>query len=393
MKKICAALAITLALATPAFSADLGEFTIDGEVKTGVLWEKNEKVGKDVETKISLNNKDDAGNGEGRVRLNLGYVNGNVGIKARINWENWNTDAPVWPYFFGYINSFNDQLTVSLGKLGASPWGTGGPEEWKELELGGRGGMRVEYKPDIAAVPWLKGLNAGFVLNWFNNAMDQGNTREATLADILRESVIGVSYDHPWFLVRFAYRLDSDWDSRNNGIAKQPGEIDGDDLIFRAEERYLQTLLPGMQIWALGVYEGVGVNVNYNFRYYRNWLFAQYAPELFTAQIRLGYIVSGITKDEDRSILSFKPSFYFNFFDNLLSVGASFLYENDFGKRIYDGAPYTKLEVEPQLRLNFNNGWIAFVYNFRQEYIAKTPLADPPIERFQYINLRFGMVF
>jgi len=401
-KKYCALAIMLIALAAFVYAQEeeaAGEkvFTLDGEVKTGIFWEKNERIGQDTETRVTLHNHDDSGNGEGRIRLNFAYSHDNVGIKGRIQWDDWGStfQAPLWPYLFGYFNAFDDQLTVSMGKLGASPWGTGGPEEWKELELGSRGGMRVEYKPDIAAVPLLKGLNVGFVLNWFNNALDQGNSREATLADILRESVFGVAYEHDWFLVRFAYRLDSDWDTRNGGIAKQPGEIDGDDFIFRVEERYLKNLLPGMQVWALGIYEGVGVNVNYNFRYYKNWIFAQYAPDLFTAQLRMGLITSGITKDENRNRISLKPSFYLNLLDKMLFVGAAFMYENDFGKRLNDEAPYTTIEIEPKVQFNVKNGWVAFVYNYKQEYSTKEAklLRDPPVNRFQYINIRFGMTY
>jgi len=386
MKKAVIAL-LLVSLALGASAADLGEFSLDGEVKSGFLWEKNEKIAKDPETKVSLNNQDDAGTGQGRIRINFGYVNGNVGIKARLQWDDWqNTQkAPEWPYLFGYINSFGDQLTISMGKLGGSSWGTGGPEKWKELEAMSAGGVRVEYKPDIAAVPWLTGLNVGFVLNWYDGSLDRGAGREVSLLDLLRESVIGVSYEHKYFLARFAYRLDSEIDQRPGSFASGR---EGDDLIYRIEERYLQTLLPGFQIWALGVYEGVGAEFKECIKF-ENWLFVQYAPELFTAQVRLGYDVV-----ETRSLLHVKPSFYLNLFDNFLNVGASFYYVNDFGAdRVNKDAPYTEILLEPLVKLNFKNAYVAFAYRYRQTYLAKTRWADPPIEQFQTMNLRFGMVF
>lgn len=380
MKRFIIALFI-IALSVPAFS---GDWAISGEAKTGFLWEKTEKVGKDPEEKVRLGNLDDAGNDQGRFRLNLEYAEGNVGFKMRIEYDTWGDSTPSkWPfsYAFGYINSFEDQLTFSIGRLGSSAWGTGGPEKWKELEvMNSGGGVRVEYKPY-----YIPGLNIGFVLNWFNGSMDRGLSRNPTMLDLLQESVLGVSYVNDYFLVRFAYRLDDELDQRPGSFASGR---EGDDLIYRVEEKILDNYVKGLKVWALGVYEGVGADSDDCIRF-ENWLFAEYAPQWFTAQIRFGYDVV-----ETRSILHLKPSYYQHLFNRFLTIGASFLWKQDFGEyKVYPGSPYYVIEVEPKIQLNFQNAYVAFVYILNREYIQKTPLADPPIDQTQKMNLRFGMWF
>lgn len=380
VKKVIIAIVLTV-LTFPAFC---GEWEISGEAKTGFIWEKKEKVGTDPEEKVRLGNLDDAGDDQGRFRLNLGYKEGNVGFKMRIEYDKWGEKAPSkwpWSYAFGYVNSFEDQLTFSIGRLGASPWSTGGPEKWKELEvMNNGGGVRVEYKPY-----YVPGLNIGFVLNWFNGDMDQGTSRSPTMLDLLQESVLGIAYVNDYFLVRFAYRLDNDLDKRGNtGVTV--GE--GDDLIYRVEENVLANYIPNFKIWALGVYEGVGAK-NEECVHFENWLFTEYAPEWFTAQIRFGYDVVA-----SRSILHLKPSFYLHLINRFLTLGASFLWAQDFGdSKVYPGSPYWKMEIEPKIQFNFQNAYIAFVYIMNREYIHETPLADPPINRTQTMNLRFGMWF
>ena len=388
MKRIITSLLFAV-FAMPVFAQDLGQFTFDGFVRTGFIWEKKEKINQNAETKVRLGTLGDAGSGQGRIRMNFGYTNKNAGIKGRLQWDNWQSEqkAPQWPYLFGYINAFEDQFTLSVGKLGASPWGTGGPEKWKELESisegSGGGGVRVEYKP--AFVP---GLNVGLVLNWYNGSLDRGTGRDVTLLDLLQESVFGLAYEHDYFLVHFEYRLDSEIDQRGGSTIQESGVKEGDDLIFRLEERILKNYVPGLQIWALGVYEGVGAEVK-DFIRFDNWLFAQYEQDWGTAQIRLGYDVVAT-----RSILHFKPSYYHNFFDKLITVGVFFYIANDFGEgRINKDAPYTEMQIEPKLQINFLNAYVAFTYNFKQTYAQPQKNIPNPIERFQTMNLRFGMTF
>ncbi|MDR2702324.1 MAG: hypothetical protein LBB72_07830 [Spirochaetaceae bacterium] len=375
---------LSAALSVGAFAQEL---KISGEAKSGILWQQTQKEATDPEANVTLGNKDDAGGGRGRVRINLDYDNGNnFGMRARINWENWSDTQPQWSYAFGYGDFFDNQMTVSVGKLGASPWGTGGPEMWKELEAASGGGMRTEWKP--AFIP---GLNAGFVLSYFNQDRDQGwdANKPLSLLNILRESVVGISYAHDLFLVRFAYRFDDAFDATQEN--KNRGGLGEDELIYRVEERVLKNYLPGFQIWALGYWFGVTSEYP-EMKLFQNWLFVQYAPEQFTAQVRFGYDYI-----ESRSDFYVKPSFYWNLFEKLLSIGTSFTYCQDFGiGKVYEGSPYRYLEVEPKIQLNFTSSYIAFVYYFKQEYVGRwTGLPDSslPLQQTQWMNLRFCIYF
>jgi len=386
MKRITASLVFIFA--AMAAYAQLGDFTFDGFVRTGFIWRKSETIGKDPKTEVSLGNLDDAGGGQGRIRMNFSYTINNVGLKGRLQWDNWQNSqkAPEWPYLFAYINSFEEQLVISAGKLGSSPWGTGGPEKWKELESmsegSGGGGVRFEYKP-----MFLPGLNAGIVLNWYDGSLDRGIGRDVTLLDVLQETVLGVAYENDFFLVHFEYRLDSEIDQRPGSGNQSGGVNEGDDIVYRVEERALKNYLPGFQIWALGEFQGVGASSEYV--YLDNWLFLQYQQDWGTAQLRFGYKVA-----DSRSTFHFKPSYYHNLFDKLITVGASFKYENDFGEdRINPSAPYTEIEFEPKLQLNFANAYVAFTFNFKQNYKQPQPKIPNPIERFQTMNLRFGLSF
>jgi hypothetical protein len=399
-------------LTTTAFAQDQ-VLKLSGEAKTGIFWEQVQYQGREPEAlqnPLRLESHDGDPNGN-RFRLNMDYDNGkSFGFRARIDWENWsNTDSeqPKWKYAFAYSNFFEDQLTISIGKLGASPWGSGGPEKWKELEENSRGGgMRIEYKPGFIPEQYGR-INAGFVLNWINSYDDSGETRTATIADILKESVLGISYTHDKFMARLAYRLDSNLDIRDRGtqeLVTQLNGREGGDMVYRLEEYMLRNVVPGLQMWALGVYEGVFA-ADPVFYKFENWIFGQYdPPELFgldtpfTAQIRVGYDYI-----ESRSEFHVKPSFYWHFspggYSKLISVGGMFSYRQDFGKgKVWAGSPYQIIELEPKLQLNFSSSSIAFAYNWRQHYMGATwpeaeALGKDPIVRTQYINLRFCIYF
>jgi len=401
MKKIVIGAALVAIVCAAAFAQD-GEPTLklSGDAKTGIYWEQYQEQGKPVRVDsnaLRLESHDGDPNGN-RFRLNLDYDNGrNFGMRGRIDWTNWsNTDGeqPKWRYAFGYGNFFEDQLTVAVGKLGGSPWGTGGPEKWKELEQNDNGGgMRVEWKP--AFIPEHIGkLNAGFVLNYLDK-YNEAQSRTATFADLLQESVLGASFTHEFFMARFAYRLDSELDRRARGTEHLGRE--GDDFIYRIEEYALRELLPGMQVWALGVYEGVFAESMESCKF-ENWIFGQYdPPELFglqtpfTAQLRVGYDYI-----DSRSEFHVKPSFYWHFFNKLLTAGIMFSFRQDFGNKIWAGSPYQQMEVEPKLQINFSSSYIAFVYNWKTSYLG-TDYPErgdkDPTAQTQYINLRFCIYF
>jgi hypothetical protein len=379
-----------LAFSSTAFAQEL---KLSGEAKTGVYWQEIQEEGKGIQKNDEnpkLHSKDDAGGGQGRFRLNMDYDNGNgFGMKMRVQFQDWQPNGePTWEYFFGYGNFFDEQMTVSVGRLGSSPWGTGGPEMWIELErTTTAGGMRVEWKPNFIPVGT---LNVGFVLTYFNSDRDSGvdGRKKQTLANILRESVIGVSYTTDWFMVRMAYRLDDFMDAIQSN--KGEGGEGEDELLYRVEEYAIKNYLPDFKIWAMGYFFGVS-RKNPEIINYRNWLFAEYAPDMFTAQIRFG--LDNIPR---RTEFSLKPSFYWNFFNKLLSVGAAFTYCQDFGEgKLFAGSPFMYIEVEPKIQLNFSSSYIAFVYNFRREYQAYYAEAGnkDPIKQTQWMNLRFCIYY
>jgi len=388
------AAALLTGFTAPAFAQEAFKFS--GEAKSGIYWKSTQTMGYEPEENVMLHSKDDAG-GEaqmGRFRLNMDYEREDgFGMRFRFTFQEFRNDlGNYWSYGFGYGNFFERQLTVSVGKLGGSPWGTGGPEMWKELEEQAIG-MRVEYKPSF-----IPGLNVGFVLNDYNSPKDQGwpAGKPLTLFEILSESVVGVAYTHDLFMFRTSFRFDGEWDIRENGADLKGKE--GDELVYRIEERALKNYLPGFQVWALGYWVGIGADSEefYNFQ---NWLFTQYdPPELFglatpfTAQIRFGYDYIF-----NRSIIHFRPNLYWHFLNKLISVGAQFLYGQDFGEGKLDGPhPFTYMEVEPKIQLNFTSSYIAFVYNFRQEYFhawQQEKKGFDPIKQTQYMNLRFCIYY
>jgi len=394
-----AVMLIAVFLAALSATAFGQEIKFSGEAKSGIYWRQAQQEGMDPVNFVIMHNADDAGSVDeakktgtaGRFRFNIDFDNGNgFGMRTRINWENL-SDLPQWPYAFAYGNFFENQLTISVGKLGASPWGTGGPEMWKELEATGISfGMRTEWKPSFVPVGQ---LNVGFVLNNFNGDRDQGwpEGKPFSLLNILRESVIGFSYTHDLFLVRMAYRFDDEadaiQDNKNSGGTGK-GE---DELIYRIEERVLKNYLPGLQIWAMGHLFGLTAEKK-DIQWFRNWLFAQYAPDQFTAQIRFGYEYIS-----NRSEFYVKPSFYYNLFDKLISAGAAFTYCQDFGSgKMYEGSPYRYIEVEPKIQLNFTSSYVAFAYNFRQEYLhpwAGLKAGKDPLKQTQWMNLRFCIYY
>ena len=361
------------------------EIKVSGEAKTGILDTITEDKINPRKELTNAGSKDDAGSGAGRFRLNVEYLNNNLGFKFRINWEDWAAKQPEWPYAFGYGNFFNDQLTVSIGKLGASPWGSGGPEMWKELEaIGTTGGMRLEYKPS-----YVPGLNIGFVINGFNKETDEWpSTDPITFLHVLEESVIGASYTHDLFMARAAFRLDSEVDSIRGGTNE------GAEMLYRVEEYILKQYIPSFKIWALGYYFGIGGEEKEDYLT-NNWLFFEYAPEWFTAQLRFG-----LDAISNRNVFHVRPNLFVKLFNNLINAGGQFLYAQDFGEgKMFEGSPYYYIEIEPRVQINFAaNAYAAFAYNWRREYVAFTQdhkdrgIIDP-IKQTQWINLRFGIYF
>jgi hypothetical protein len=351
---------------------------ISGEIKTGLFWyEKQVGDGPATSEGYIHNSEDDSkselllnppNKSQGRFRLNLQYERGIIGMKTRFQQTEWrDTSVPKWDYAFAYGNFIDNQLKVSIGKLGDSPWATGGPEMWKELDT--RIGIRFELLPGI-----IPGLNIGFVLNDMNGQPTQGVSTQ-TIASTLQESVLGISYGNDYVLARVAYRLDSpdDWEA-------------GDEVIYRLEERIIQQHLTGFQIWANGYWQGLRTSKKEDIDG-TNWLYVQYAPEWFTAQIRFGLDVV-----EKHQTFYVRPSFYYNLFDKLISIGVAFEYAQDFGDgKIYQDSKFLRWYVEPQIRVNLNeNAYISLLYQNRNQY---TEIGTDALTKVQMVNLRAVYTF
>jgi len=397
-------------VAAGAFAQLVGEdasFKLSGEAKTGIFYRQTQQDGAEpVVDDLVLRNVDEGNTGQqGRFRLNMDYDNGNnFGFRARLQWESWNNDYfTKWAYAFGYGNFFEDQMTVSVGKLGGSPWGTGG-DMWKELEDNNSGGgMRIEWKPAFIPEEFGK-INAGFVLNYFNQDRDQGEseTVKITLGELFKESVIGIAYTHDFFMVRLAYRFDSFVDANQSN--KIPGDDIGkgeDEMVYRVEESIIREYVPGLRLWALGHLHGLSA-VNKDIQVFKNQFYAEFnPPELFglitplTAQFCFGND-HGFVGDGILGEIFLKPSFYWHFLSKLITVGTSYKLCFDYGEGGPKGDhPYYYMELEPKVQLNFQSSYIAFAYNFRQEYIhdfSALPGRDP-IKQTQWMNLRFCIYF
>lgn len=366
MKKFCFTIIISV-LAAALASADDAVMTFSGEVKTGLLWDKIEEPGQTTIDRARIGNNDDAGI-PGRIRLDGELVKDNIGFKMRWETQNFKGVAPMWAYAMAYGDFINNQLRLSGGRLGQSPWSSGGPEIWDELD--NLAGLRVEVKPNV-----LPGLNVGFVLN--ENNKDATNT-EFSILPLLAETIVGFSYTHEYFHVRAAYRFDSDKDS---GLTTF-GKSEGMDFIYRAEERALRNVVEGLSIWANGRLLGIMAEDESSINYI-NWLYIQYNPGALDAQLR-----TGIDAGYKKYMFKLKPIISYAILD-FLKVGFTFIYNKDFGEAATaPNAPYTVIAFEPMVRVDFNNMYVALAYQFNREYKA-----TDRIKQTNWVNLRFVYVF
>jgi hypothetical protein len=367
MKKIFLTVCVIM-LAAAMASADDIQMNFSGEVKTGLLWDKIEEPGSATINRTRLGNNDDAGI-PGRIRLDGELIKNNVGFKMRWETTNFqNNIAPAWAYVYAYGDFINEQLRLSGGRLGQSPWSSGGYEIWDELD--NRAGLRVEVKPNF-----LSGLNVGFVLNQHNT--NTSNT-EVTLLGILEESIVGVAYTHDFFEIRAAYRFDSDEDSHLDNM----GLSEGHDFIYRVEEKALRNVVEGLSIWANGKLIGIAAK-NTAIINYINWLYIQYNPGALDVQLR-----TGIDAGYEKWYFKLKPVISYGITD-FLRLGATFYYYKDFGEAApAKDAPYKVLAFEPLVRVTFNNMYVDLAYQFGREYTAANR-----IKQTNWVNLRFVYTF
>ncbi|MCL2410243.1 MAG: hypothetical protein FWC97_01240 [Treponema sp.] len=403
MKKIIIVLVIMFCMIGTSFAQDI---QISGEMRTGLFWYSFLRDDmSEPETQAFIHNSEDvnwmAGHegfaalsaNLGRFRLNFQYdLNDNLGVKFRFESTQWLTGEEnrfFWGYAFAFGYFFNNGVKISAGRMGDSPWGTGGPELWRELDT--TLGMRFEFIPQRISFITPGSLNFGFVLNNFDGNAEsivdpQWPSGDLTLTDILTESVVGISYTHDFFHFRFAYRFDGLFDG-------PPFER----LLFRVEERVLDRLLPGFQIFANGYWNGLNPrNLTLPdeetdaIRTGINWLFLQYDPDWMLAQVRVGYFLIG----DDRR-LAIRPGLHFRLFDNLLQVGAAFEYAMELaGLRSELGAPYLYWFFEPQVRLNLaGTSHISLVYRYQSDYWFAGDGLGFQNTRTHWVNLRLTFTF
>jgi hypothetical protein len=403
MKRIAAVLIVALA----AFAAGglfAQEVTLSGELKTGLYMEQETIGNLDPIAKGGMTNNDgDSGSSEGRLRMDFSSVYGNMGLRVRfqIEPESLGPFTPTWSFAYGYGNLFDDQLTISAGLLGESPWGTGGPKLRSDPESReyiaynkmsgdpytaseGLMGIRFEYKPSF-----IPGLNVGFVLNQPDQVAIAW--QDQTFGDVLGESVIGVSYQNDYFAVRVGYRFDSKADAYSNKADE------GGRLTYRLEERVLDNMVEGMKVWLNGEYYGIGceqkefekavggdiIKVKLGAgEYFINWLYWLWDTDNFTAQLYAGLGIyksynnerfKPLLERQEYQSLEFLPAFYYKFFDNLLQAGLGLGFGMEFGPgKTYKNSPYQYLSIEPQVRLNLGpNAYIAAVYTYTDKYANK----------------------
>jgi len=397
MRRIVVVLFIAFAAAGALFAQ---EVTLSGELRTG-FYIQQETIGENEPLARGgmTNNDGDSGAGQGRLRLDFHSMYGNMGLKVRFQIEPGAGDQgpfkPTLGYAYAYGRLFTDQLTISAGLLGESPWGSGGPRLRSEPEsreyilyndlsgdpyISSEGliGIRFEYKP--AFIP---GLNVGFVLNQPDQVVN--NSQKQEFADMLGESVIGASYENDYFAVRVGYRFDSNADGYNKMNINE-----GSRLTYRIEERALNRVAEGMQIWLNGKYYGIGGGESQGptagqskgkkdvGEYFVNWLYWLWDTENFIAKCDVGLGIYKTynndffipQKREEYQSLEFLPGFYYKFFDNLLQAGLGLGFGMEMGPgKTYKDSPYQYISVEPQLRFNIGSmGYLAVVYAFTDKY-------------------------
>jgi hypothetical protein len=406
MKKITAAMLVALLAAMlnallTAGAAFAQELDVSGEVKTG-FYAEQETIGNLDPRNYSImkNNDGNSGSGAGRLRMDFHFAIQNAGLRVRFQVDAGagGASTPLFNYAYAYSNLLNGQITLSAGILGDSPWGTGGPELLRYLETretigrdsrngdiyiqtSGLLGIRFEYKPSF-----LPGLNMGFTLNQPDTTA--GQSTEQTFAQLLGESIVGAMYEHEYFAGGVGYRFDSEMDK-----AWSKGPDEGGRLAYRLEERVLKTFASGMQVSLNGYYYGLGSeqfeqNVGTSAspvivklgsgEYFTNWLYWLWDTDNYIARfdtclaMNKTYFNQALSPAlrQDYKSLSFRPAFYYKFFNNIFQAGLSLGFGMEFGPgRINTDSTYQYISVEPQIKLNLgSNAYFAFVYNFTDKY-------------------------
>jgi len=413
MKKIIGFLILAIIAVVPVFSEETeiaeteaaqkktekditAEFTVFGGFKTGIYYEQRRILEDTYSHTRMYNNDGDSGDAEGRLRFGMELKLGNFGMKTLFTQSNFKSpvnqnDRLTYEiievgYAYAYANLVKNQIKISAGLLGDSPWNTGGPELNKELEPNGNNpliGIRTELKPTF--VSWLSGLNIGFVLGMDNDPTDIASPEK--FGDLFLDSIVGIGWDHKYFQFSFAYRFSRPTFS----AAAQQG---GEQFIYRVEERLLGIVAPGLQISAngycqgLGGTEGRGIIINFT-----NWIYIRYDNDFLTAGVDLRY---EDTLVNDQQYLELRPMFIYKFFDNFFSLGVTAGIEFGFngGRERNDDSIFNFWYIEPQARLNINgNFYISAFYRYTAGLYRQSRMSYEPDQDTHWFNLRFCFSF
>ncbi|MDR1220235.1 MAG: hypothetical protein LBK73_11605 [Treponema sp.] len=360
------------------------EFNFSGEMKTGVYWETRQTGDDAPKELMELGNSDGDSGGfdpvrgrtgiPGRFRLNLEFKPiSTIGFRVRFEDSTFTGQKVTWAYSYAYGNFLDDQLKISAGKLGDSPWKSGGPELYAAIDesyVNSFAGIRIEYKP--AFVP---GLNVGFVLNPPSHNI---HPEDVSFISFMSETVLGAAYNHDTFAASISWRLDG-VDADNYQYEE------GHSMVYRLEEKVLKNYVPGLSVWANGFWTSL-VNGMDQLKSFQNWLYIAFDEYNINAQLRVGYHLA--TKQGDvfsKQLLTIKPIFSYSF-TSMLSAGVSFVFAKDFGE--ISQVDYDNFTVEPQIKFTFNsNAYASFVYGFQQ-----LPRVGE-METASYINLRLVYSF
>lgn len=386
MKKNPALWLLVMVLAAHGLSAQ--EFNYSGEIKTGVYWETRQigdepppNRGKEL---MELGNSDgDSGgfnpatgktNIPGRFRLNLEFKPiPSIGFRVRFEDSTFTGQKITWAYSYAYGNFLDDQLKISAGKLGDSPWKSEGPELWAAIDesfVSSFAGIRTEYKPSF--VP---GLNVGLVLNPFSHNI---HNEDVSFGSFMSEAVLGAAYTNDWFAARLSWRLDG-------ADADNYQYEDGHSMVYRLEEKVLRRYVPELSVWANGYWTGLVTGMD-QLQNYQNWLYIRFNEYNIDAQLRTGYNVANKQGDTFyKQRLTIKPMCFYSF-TPMISGGISFVFAKDFGE--LSKIDYDNFTVEPQVKVTFNPyAYAALVYGFQQ--LPKVGA----VESAHYINLRLVYSF
>ncbi|GHT52817.1 hypothetical protein FACS1894106_2330 [Spirochaetia bacterium] len=369
MKKLLACF-IVLSLVSFAVYAEDG-LTFGGEVKTGLNITGQSGGGQPKKDAIMrVKNTDDASQGEGpgRVRANFTYTKGIIQFKWRFEVDaNADTFTPnindTVKFIYATGDFFDNQLHLSIGKLGGeNPFETGGDEIWTNVNEDGSSGIKAEWKPKF-----LPGLDLGIL---FPAAT---NSKAPNIGQYLSETSLLARYNADILDLRLGFQFDGDGDGESakntDGTINHDLETEsGAKLVYRLDPK-LSRIVPGFQVWANGVFNGLPVFVDgvpESKLNTQNWLYIKYASgNLTNAQLRLGFETRGKNPVDNSVVpmtLNIRPRFGYKILDWMevqvaVNAALNLKFEEDYKVAgLYEPSAFDSLYIEPKLVFNLGGG-------------------------------------